>query len=111
MGVGDGHVGKTVVEGSSSYHLRANMDLHIAHVNEGLLACTHSSVAPKFAHDLPSCHIPQHHRLVSATRAEMAVVKGTGGQEREGQYPLRILASALLILGWPRTHPAASSTS
>lgn len=29
MGVGDGHVGKTVVEGSSSYHLGANMDLHM----------------------------------------------------------------------------------
>jgi hypothetical protein len=81
------------MEGSSSYHLRANMDLHNAHVNEGLLACTHSSVAPKFAHDLPSCYIPQHHRLVPATRTEMAVIKGAGGQGKEGQYPLTTLAS------------------
>lgn len=56
------------------------MDLHNAHVNESLLACTHSSVAPKFAHDLPCCDIPQHHRLVPATRTEMAVVKGAGGR-------------------------------
>lgn len=111
MDVGDGHTGRLSWKDLPRNHLGANMDLRNAHVNEGLLACTHSSVTPKFAHDLPSCHIPQHHRLVSTTRAEMAVVKGTGGQEREGQYPLRILASALLIPVWPRTHPAASSTS
>lgn len=85
-------------------------DLHNAHI-QGLLACTHSSVAPKFAHDLPSCYIPQHHRLVSATRTEMAVVKGAGGREKEGQYPLMILASEFLIPAWPGSHPAASSTS
>lgn len=58
QGILAGHVGKTVMEGTSSYHLCTNLALHNAHINEGLLACTHSSVAPKFAHDLPSCYIP-----------------------------------------------------
>lgn len=84
QGILDGHMGKT----NGRIFLvppTANTDLHHAPVNEGLLACTHSSVAPKFAHNLPSCYIPQHHRLVPATRTEMAVVKGTGGREKEGQ--------------------------
>uniref|UniRef100_A0ABK0LSP7 PAT complex subunit Asterix n=1 Tax=Rattus norvegicus TaxID=10116 RepID=A0ABK0LSP7_RAT len=71
------------MEGTSSYHLCTNLALHNAHINEGLLACTHSSVAPKFAHDLPCCYIPQNHRLVPATRTEMAVVKGAGGRKKE----------------------------
>lgn len=95
------------MEGTSSYHLCTNLALHNAHINEGLLACTHSSVAPKFAHDLPCCYIPQNHRLVPATRTEMAVVKGAGGRKKEGQYPLTIPASVFLIPAWltPLTRP------
>lgn len=50
-----------------------------------LLACTYPCVAPEFTYDLARCHVPQHHCLIPATRAEIAVVKGTRGQRREGQ--------------------------
>lgn len=50
-----------------------------------LLVCTHPCVAPEFTHDLPRCHIPQHHRLVPPAGTETAVVKGARGQRREGQ--------------------------
>lgn len=89
------------------------MDLHNAHVNEGLLACTHSSVAPKFAHDLPSCYVPQHHRLVPATRTEVAVVKGTGGRGKRRSIsthdPSLCAPYSSLARGLTRPHPALRS--
>lgn len=58
-----------------------------------LFASTHPCVTPEFTHDLPRCHIPQHHRLVSAAGAEAAIVKGARGQGSEGQRRPPILAS------------------
>lgn len=74
------------------------------------LACTHPRVAPEFAHDLPRCHIPQHHCLVPAAGAETAVVKGAREQSREDQRTSDPGLSASIPL-WPPAHPAASSTS
>lgn len=55
------------------------------HALRRLVVCTHPRVAPELPHDLPRCHIPQHHGLVSTAGAEAAVVKGARGQRREIQ--------------------------
>lgn len=75
------------------HHLHTNAGpLLYPHTNEAL-CCTHPCVTPEFAHDLPRCHIPQHHRLVPAAGAEIAVVKGPSRQGREGQHRPGISAS------------------
>lgn len=66
------------------------------------LACTHPGVAPEFTHDLPRCHIPQHHCLVPAAGAETAVVKGAREQSREDQRLPLIPASAPRSRSGPR---------
>lgn len=68
------------------------------------LICTYPCVAPEFTYDLTRCHIPQHHCLVSAARAEAAVVKRAREQKREGQRRPLILASV------PRSQPGPSLT-
>lgn len=75
-----------------------------------LLACTYPCMAPEFTYDLARCHIPQHHCLIPAARAEAAVVKGARGQRREGQSRPPIPASVPGSrpgprLTWPRLAP------
>jgi hypothetical protein len=99
--------------GCPRHHLHANAGpLRHARSKEGLQACTYPRVAPEFAHDLPRCDIPKHHSLVPAARAEIAVVKRAGEQERKGQRRLPIPASALVSRPSPRlTRPRPAPRS